>query len=33
MPLDDHVADPRYYDLMTDYLLDAAGLLPAVERA
>ncbi|MCX5412443.1 phosphatase [Streptomyces sp. NBC_00059] len=33
VPLDDHVTDPRYYDPMTDYLLDAAGLLPSVERA
>lgn len=33
VPLDDHVADPRFYDPMTDYLLDAAGLLPSVERA
>lgn len=27
VPLDDHVTDPRYYDPMTAYLLDAAGLL------
>jgi hypothetical protein len=25
VPLDDHVTDPRYYDPMTAYLLDAAG--------
>ncbi|MEU3045348.1 MULTISPECIES: phosphatase [unclassified Streptomyces] len=30
VPLDDHVTDPRFYDPMTAYLLDAAGLdLPA----
>jgi hypothetical protein len=28
VPLDDHVA-PQYYDPMTDYLLTAAGLMPA----
>lgn len=28
VPLDDHVTDPRFYDPMMDYLLDAAGLLP-----
>jgi hypothetical protein len=28
IPLDDHVVDPRYYDPMTAYLLDAAGLDP-----
>ncbi|WP_329169580.1 phosphatase [Streptomyces sp. NBC_01685] len=33
VPLDDHVADPRYYDPMTEYLLDAAGLLPSADRA
>ncbi|MEV6260330.1 phosphatase [Streptomyces sp. NPDC051840] len=33
VPLDDHVIDPRYYDPMTDYLLDAAGLAPSVDRA
>ncbi len=27
VPLDDHVLDPRFYDPMTDYLLNAAGLL------
>ncbi|MFJ6566030.1 phosphatase [Streptomyces sp. NPDC091292] len=27
VPLDDHVTSPRYYDPMTAYLLDAAGLL------
>ncbi|MET7637773.1 phosphatase [Streptomyces sp. NPDC005438] len=27
IPLDDHVADPRFYEPMTAYLLDAAGLL------
>lgn len=27
VPLDDHVLDPRFYDPMTEYLLDAAGLL------
>ncbi|GHH32676.1 phosphatase [Streptomyces candidus] len=27
IPLDDHVVDPYYYEPMTDYLLDAAGLL------
>lgn len=27
VPLDDHVTDPRFYDPMTAYLLDAAGLL------
>ncbi|CAM5447635.1 putative phosphatase [Streptomyces avidinii] len=27
VPLDDHVRDPRYYDPMVAYLLDAAGLL------
>ncbi|MEU6660876.1 phosphatase [Streptomyces sp. NPDC046821] len=26
VPLDDHVMSPRYYDPMTAYLLDAAGL-------
>ncbi|WUD75210.1 phosphatase [Streptomyces sp. NBC_00510] len=26
VPLDDHVTDPRHYDAMTAYLLDAAGL-------
>ncbi|GAA1004103.1 MULTISPECIES: phosphatase [Streptomyces] len=26
VPLDDHVASPRYYDPMTAYLLDRAGL-------
>ncbi|PHQ50372.1 phosphatase [Streptomyces cinnamoneus] len=26
VPLDDHVADPRFYEPMTAYLLDAAGL-------
>jgi hypothetical protein len=26
IPLDDHVADPRYYDPLTEYLLNAAGL-------
>ncbi|MEV8309089.1 phosphatase [Streptomyces flavidovirens] len=26
VPLDDHVTDPRYYDPMTAYLLDSAGL-------
>ncbi|MGV9315272.1 phosphatase [Streptomyces sp. NPDC003691] len=26
VPLDDHVYDPRFYEPMTDYLLDAAGL-------
>ncbi|MCA6094353.1 phosphatase [Streptomyces sp. SCA3-4] len=26
VPLDDHVLDPRYYEPMTAYLLDAAGL-------
>ncbi|WP_406139729.1 phosphatase [Streptomyces sp. NBC_01089] len=26
VPLDDHVTDPRFYDPMTAYLLDAAGL-------
>ncbi|MCS0637779.1 phosphatase [Streptomyces sp. LP05-1] len=26
VPLDDHVLDPRFYEPMTDYLLDAAGL-------
>lgn len=28
VPLDDHVTDPRFYDPMTAYLLDAAGLFP-----
>jgi hypothetical protein len=28
VPLDDHVTDPRFYDPMTAYLLDAAGLTP-----
>ncbi len=28
VPLDDHVLDPRFYDPMTAYLLDAAGLTP-----
>jgi len=28
VPLDDHVTDPRFYDPMTAYLLDAAGLSP-----
>lgn len=28
IPLDDHVVDPRFYDPMTAYLLDAAGLEP-----
>jgi hypothetical protein len=27
VPLDDHVVDPYFYEPMTDYLLDAAGLL------
>jgi hypothetical protein len=27
IPLDDHVLDPRYYEPLTDYVLDAAGLL------
>ncbi|MGW7366273.1 phosphatase [Streptomyces sp. NPDC054841] len=27
VPLDDHVTDPRFYDPLTAYLLDAAGLL------
>ena len=27
VPLDDHVKSPRYYDPMTAYLLDAAGLV------
>ncbi|MGW8379910.1 phosphatase [Streptomyces sp. ODS28] len=27
VPLDDHVLDPRHYEPMTAYLLDAAGLL------
>ncbi|MER5882646.1 phosphatase [Streptomyces sp. NPDC001941] len=27
VPLDDHVLDPRYYEPMTAYLLDSAGLL------
>ncbi|MGW7414602.1 phosphatase [Streptomyces sp. NPDC054863] len=27
IPLDDHVVDPFFYEPMTDYLLDAAGLL------
>jgi hypothetical protein len=27
IPLDDHVADPRFYDPMTAYLLHAAGLI------
>ncbi|MDI3404320.1 phosphatase [Streptomyces cavernicola] len=26
VPLDDHVTDPRFYDPMTAYLLDSAGL-------
>jgi hypothetical protein len=26
IPLDDHVTDPRYYDPLAAYLLDAAGL-------
>ncbi|MEU9605330.1 phosphatase [Streptomyces sp. NPDC048057] len=26
VPLDDHVTDPRFYEPMTNYLLDAAGL-------
>ncbi len=29
IPLDDHVRDPRHYDPMVAYLLDAAGLLEA----
>ncbi|MET7367904.1 phosphatase [Streptomyces sp. NPDC005566] len=33
VPLDDHVTDPRFYDPMTDYLLDAAGLLGPVDLA
>jgi hypothetical protein len=28
IPLDDHVTDPRFYDPLTAYLLDAAGLAP-----
>ncbi|WP_406861054.1 phosphatase [Streptomyces sp. HUAS MG47] len=27
IPLDDHVIDPRFYEPMTEYLLNAAGLL------
>lgn len=27
IPLDDHVVDPRFYEPMTDYLLDAVSLL------
>lgn len=27
VPLDDHVADPRFYEPLTAYLLDAAGLV------
>ncbi len=29
VPLDDHVVNPRYYEPMTAYLLDTAGLTPA----
>ncbi|WP_415950485.1 phosphatase [Streptomyces sp. KLOTTS4A1] len=29
VPLDDHVLDPRFYEPMTAFLLDAAGLNPA----
>jgi hypothetical protein len=29
VPLDDHVADPRFYEPLTAYLLDAAGLSEA----
>lgn len=29
VPLDDHVMDPRFYDPMTAYLLDSAGLSPS----
>ncbi|RKN08965.1 phosphatase [Streptomyces radicis] len=29
VPLDDNVVNPRYYEPMTAYLLDAAGLTPA----
>lgn len=31
VPLDDHVRDPRFYEPMTAYLLDAAGL-PGADR-
>jgi hypothetical protein len=27
VPLDDHVVNPRFYEPMTAYLLDAAGLI------
>ncbi|MGW0733662.1 phosphatase [Streptomyces sp. NPDC002851] len=33
VPLDDHVTDPRFYDPMTAYLLDAAGLFPEAAEA
>ncbi|SCK23269.1 Phosphatase [Streptomyces sp. AmelKG-E11A] len=29
VPLDDHVRSPRFYDPLTAYLLDAAGLTPS----
>ncbi|MEV0845606.1 phosphatase [Streptomyces sp. NPDC049954] len=32
VPLDDHVRDPRFYEPMTAYLLNAAGL-PGADRA
>lgn len=32
VPLDDHVLDPRFYEPMTAYLLEAAGLLELAER-
>jgi Phosphatase len=32
VPLDDHVADPRHYEPMTAYLLDAAGLTTGRNR-
>lgn len=31
VPLDDHVADPRFYEPMTAYLLEAAGLSRSAE--
>ncbi|MFG3258136.1 phosphatase [Streptomyces sp. NPDC048172] len=33
VPLDDHVADPRFYEPMTAYLLEAAGLTSPTEPA
>ncbi|MBT2523864.1 phosphatase [Streptomyces sp. ISL-99] len=33
VPLDDHVTDPRFYDPMTAYLLDSAGLTDGADPA